>query len=163
MGTNDQSGEPGQSTSTRRDREGTRRARPAKTDSEPVMPMVRCVACDAPNVTDRDTCWRCLRSLSDPAPELESEVVPAGRDAGVELTGVELTRVESATTECSRFECSDVARGGMASAGVAIAGVATPPLARPAAATVVAAPLPEPLAPAVLPSPPRPRLRRRAS
>ena len=157
MGTNDQSGEPGQSTSTRRDREGTRRARPAKTDPEPVMPMVRCAACDAPNVTDRDTCWRCLRSLSDPAPEPEPEVVPEVGEAGAELTGVELTRVESATTDCSRVSDAPMSPAvGWQAPTSRSPGVPTPPLARPAAATVVAAPLSEPLAPAVLPSPPPP-------
>ena len=160
MGTNDRSGEPGQSTSPRRDRGGTRRARPAKTDSEPVMPMVRCVACDAPNVTDRDTCWRCLRSLSDPAPEPDA----GGGDAGVELTRSGLTCVEPAAGECASVdppaECPSTAPMSPAVGWQAPAsrspGVATPPLARPAAATVVAAPLPEPLAPAVPPPPPPP-------
>ena len=68
MGTNDRSGEPGQSTCRTRPPEGPAGPGPPRRLRAAHAEMARCVACDAPNVTDRDTCWRCLRSLSDPAP-----------------------------------------------------------------------------------------------
>jgi hypothetical protein len=68
------------------------------------MPMVRCAACDAPNVDDRVTCWRCLRDL-DADPAERGAAQPAGRGAAQPAErGAEAIEIERRTPLPDRLE-----------------------------------------------------------
>ena len=58
------------------------------------MPMVRCRACDAPNVDDRVTCWRCLRDLdAEPAARV-AELVERITEPEAQVSGPEAHEAE---------------------------------------------------------------------
>jgi hypothetical protein len=113
------------------------------------MAMIRCAMCDAPNVTDREICWRCLRDLAERA---DTDAASLDRTPVVEAAlGRDRSRSTGASTGPGEHSATSEA---VAPSEPGATGAGSEPGATGARSETVPAPAPRAVAPvAVRPDP----------